>query len=235
MEMVGSSTSALVLKIDDSCVIKVNKPEMTKTEHKAYRLFETVGESLYILKCIDYNHPQGLIFERLDSRSIAERLLEERFLCAITIPWARQLALGLEYLHKNEIIHADLTCRNLLVDEDGNLKIIDFAGSSVHGSKAVSCCGVHSRFRTRGPRTVKDDIFAYGSSVYHLGTGTLPYAEKSDSEVAVLFEKGKFLTVKGIFAEKWVGVIIMKCWRQEYTAVSEIIKDIDMYTKMDPE
>jgi hypothetical protein len=86
MEMVGSSTSALVLKIDDSRVLKVNlQPEMTKTKRKAYRLFETVGESPHILKCIDYGHSQGLIFERLDSRSIAKRLLEERFPCAITI------------------------------------------------------------------------------------------------------------------------------------------------------
>ena len=37
-----------------------------------------------------------------------------------------QLRLAIEYLQKNKIVHRDLSPDNILIDEDMNIKIIDF-------------------------------------------------------------------------------------------------------------
>mmetsp|Transcript_30253 Transcript_30253/g.29746 ORF Transcript_30253/g.29746 Transcript_30253/m.29746 type:complete len:96 (+) Transcript_30253:970-1257(+) len=40
--------------------------------------------------------------------------------------YAIQLIMGIGYLHENGIIHRDLKLENILIGEDGYLKIIDF-------------------------------------------------------------------------------------------------------------
>lgn len=42
-----------------------------------------------------------------------------------------QLILGLEYLHASNIMHRDLKLENLLLDEEGYLKIVDFGMARV--------------------------------------------------------------------------------------------------------
>ena len=39
---------------------------------------------------------------------------------------AQQIATGMEYVASRGLVHADLACRNCLVDEDGDVKVADF-------------------------------------------------------------------------------------------------------------
>jgi len=43
--------------------------------------------------------------------------------------YTRQIVDGINYLHKNGIIHRDLKCANLLVDNNGIVKVSDFGAS----------------------------------------------------------------------------------------------------------
>lgn len=88
----------------------------------------------------------------------------------IRIKWAYQLAEAVDLLHSHGIIHCDIKPRNLLLDANFDIKIIDFSGSSVDGSKQAS--GQGTRFylprHWKDQPTVATDLFTLGSTLYEI-------------------------------------------------------------------
>src|SRR5271163_4530108 len=48
--------------------------------------------------------------------------------------WATQIIEAIDFIHGAGVIHGDLTCANIFLDENLNAKLADFAGSSIDGS-----------------------------------------------------------------------------------------------------
>ena len=62
----------------------------------------------------------------------------------LTAKFISQLASGVAYLHKHRIMHRDLKLSNLLLTEDGNLKIGDFGLAvllELPGEEHYTMCG----------------------------------------------------------------------------------------------
>jgi Protein tyrosine and serine/threonine kinase len=64
--------------------------------------------------------------------------------------------------------------------------------------------------------------FALGSIIYELCTGREPYNEKTEEEVAQLYNKGERPNTSGLEMES----IINKCWQAKYKDAAEVLKDI---------
>lgn len=132
-----------VLKKDH--IIKKNQVEHTKTErsvlsyiHHPYIVglnmaFQTSDRLFFIL---DYC-AGGELFFHLGK---VGRFPEDRAKL-----YAAEIALALEYIHKKGIIYRDLKPENVLLDNDGNVRLTDFGlskeGVSDHSSGANSFCG----------------------------------------------------------------------------------------------
>lgn len=101
-----------------------------------------------------------------------------------------QIASGLSYLHKREIIHQDMKPDNVLINSDGQYLIIDFGISTKTRNtlrKSVKAKGnvgggtpwymsVES-FGTESPHIYARDIWAFGATLYELMTGDTPFGE----------------------------------------------------------
>ncbi|MFP3421942.1 protein kinase, partial [Bacillus sp. SIMBA_161] len=95
-----------------------------------------------------------------------------------------QLASALAHAHHNHIVHRDIKPQNVLVDEEGNVKISDFgiamALSATSYTQTNSVLGtVHylSPEQARGGMAnKKSDIYSLGIVMYELLTGKLPFS-----------------------------------------------------------
>jgi serum/glucocorticoid-regulated kinase 2 len=57
--------------------------------------------------------------------------LKGRFSEKLTRFYAAQIAIGLSHLHKNNIIYRDMKPENILIDDEGNICLIDFGMSKI--------------------------------------------------------------------------------------------------------
>lgn len=99
----------------------------------------------------------------------------------------RQIAAGLQAFHRREMIHRDLRPRNVMVDADETVKLIDFGSAQVAGLDDIAppAAGEGAYAGTMqysAPElylgeaaTSRSDIFSLGVIAYELLTGALPY------------------------------------------------------------
>ena len=97
-----------------------------------------------------------------------------------------QVAKGLRAFHRLEMLHQDVRPENVMIDADGNARIIDFGSVSVAGvvemaphdedwtlQGAALYAAPEYFLGERG--TVRSDVFALGVLTYFMLTGELPY------------------------------------------------------------
>ena len=86
----------------------------------------------------------------------------------------RQLICGLLHLHTNHIAHGDIKSDNVLLDTDGNVKLVDFGVSTQHGEPHFNApyCGTFSwkspNAMTASQSPFKDDIWSLGITIMEL-------------------------------------------------------------------
>jgi len=137
-------------------------------------------------------------------------------------------------VHFCGIIQGDVGCHNMLLDNNGVLKIADFAGSSVDGCKYASSVDyeVGSKLPGDYESTVRSDIFALGSAIYEMITRKSPWKELRYPEVQRRFERREFPRDFGELPE--LGNIVEKCWgnwEDHYDSAAEVLEGL---YKLDP-
>lgn len=176
-------------------IIKKNQIEHTKTErsvlgravHHPYIVglnmaFQTADKLFLVL---DYC-PGGELFFHLGK---VGRFPEERARF-----YAAQITLALEYVHKMDVIYRDLKPENVLLDQNGNVRLTDFGlskeGVSDHSTGANSFCGTPEYIapevlrREGHGRAV--DWWSLGALLYEMITGLPPFYSRNRE---TMFEK----------------------------------------------
>lgn len=98
----------------------------------------------------------------------------------------KQIARGLQAIHRQEIIHQDLKPDNIIIDAHGTLKIIDFGAARVAGLDEGRTCGDQINLlgaaQYAAPEyflgdngSTRSDMFSLGVIAYQLLSGDLPY------------------------------------------------------------
>lgn len=138
--------------------------------------------------------------------------------------WSIQMAEGLQYIHSQNVLQADIGSQNLLLDRNDDLKFADFAGSSIDGEDAYVCASARAQYPRlwRHHPSVKDEIFAMASVFYEIATSRKPYHNKEDHVVEDLYGAAKFPETGHLL----LGPVIQKCWEMQYEDVAEVLNDL---------
>jgi serine/threonine protein kinase len=140
-----------------------------------------------------------IVMEYVDGQSCAEILRDRGTLTprdAVDI--LAQACRGLDYAHRNGVIHRDVKPGNLLRNTDGVVKLADFgiakAAEQSDITKVGSVLGTAAYLspeQTRGePAEPGSDLYALGVVAYQLLAGRLPYEAASLTDLARLQEAG---------------------------------------------
>lgn len=96
---------------------------------------------------------------------------------------------GLNALHKHGIIHKDIKPSNLMVDNEGNIEIIDFGvSSSLNDGNTIIVTQTGKTPEYSAPETFRElflaesDYYSFGITIYELFTGTTPYNNLNSEE-----------------------------------------------------
>ena len=82
----------------------------------------------------------------------------------------RQICIGLKDIHKNKIIHRDLTPENIFIDENNKIKIGDFGVSIIFNNKyKYEDKDIIGSFHYIAPEIDEENIYDYKSDIYSLG------------------------------------------------------------------
>jgi len=152
-----------------------------------------------IVQVFDFGFDEGqhqhfIVMEHVPGQSCAELLRDHgRLEVDEAIEIISQACRGLDYAHRNGVIHRDVKPGNLLVSEAEVVKLADFGIARAAGQSSITQVGSvlgtaaylapeQARGEEAGPQA---DIYSLGVVTYQLLSGRLPYEANSLSELTL--------------------------------------------------
>ena len=157
-----------------------------------------------------------------------------------------QLASGISCAHDSYIIHRDIKPQNVMILEDGRVKITDFGiAMALNSNELTQTNSVMGSVHYLPPEqasgsgsTIKSDIYSLGILMFELLVGRVPFKGENAVEIAIKHMKDQIPSVCNINKEipQSVENIILKACaknpKNRYDSIAEMYEDLK--TCLDP-
>jgi serine/threonine-protein kinase len=188
--------------LERDVAIKVLRGDLADDE-KFVRRFRREAQSASLLnhpnivQIYDVGEDDGnfyIVMEYIKGQTLKQIIKKRGHLSlAETIDIMSQLTDGLSYAHESYIIHRDIKPQNIMVLDDGMVKITDFGiAMAVNASDLTQTNSVMGSVHYLPPEqasgrgsTIKSDIYSLGIVMYEMLMGVMPFRGETAVEIAM--------------------------------------------------
>lgn len=188
--------------LDRNVAIKVLRGDLSNDE-KFVRRFQREALSASslahpnIVEMYDVGEDDGtyyIVMEYIEGKTL-KQLIKKRGTLTLseTIDIMSQLTDGMAHAHDSYIIHRDLKPQNIMIKDDGQIKITDFGiAMALNATQLTQTNSVMGSVHYLPPEqasgkgcTIKSDIYSMGIIFYELLSGSLPFRGENAVEIAL--------------------------------------------------
>ncbi len=254
---IGSGGTSVVYKAnrlaDNKIVaIKIVREELDNNRENERR-FHLEAQALYkmshrnirrILGIGQWNDSLYMVTEFIDGKTLKDIIAEGTLNTKRALDYALQIAAGIEHAHRKDIIHRDIKPQNVIVSNDGTVKIVDFGIARMTSQTTRTMAGkdvvgsVHylSPEQAKGAETDnRSDIYSFGILLYEMFTGKVPFEGTEAVSIAMRHVNQIPEPPQSVNPEITSGIndIIVKCIQKDpenrYQTATELREDLLLY------
>lgn len=241
--------------LEREVAVKILRGDLAEDE-KFIRRFQREANSASslrhpnIVEMYDVGEDSGkyfIVMEYVDGKTL-KSLIKKRGALNITesIDIMMQLTSGIACAHDSYIIHRDIKPQNVMILEDGRVKITDFGiAMALNNNELTQTNSVMGSVHYLPPEqasgsgsTIKSDIYSLGILMFELLTGKVPFKGDNAVEIAIKHMKDQIPSVCNInnaIPQSVENIILKACAKNpknRYDSVAEMYEDLK--TCLDP-
>ncbi len=222
------------MKINEKIALKLIKPEVAVDKKTIERFSNELKCARKIrhnnvCQMFDLNEEKGthyITMEYVKGEDL-KRLIRKMGQLSVgqVIPIAKQVCEGLAEAHRLGVVHRDLKPQNIMVDEEGNARIMDFGIARSITDKGITGAGVMigtPEYMSPEQGEVKEvdqrsDIYSLGVILYEMVTGRVPFEGETPLGIAMKHKSEMPKHPKELNAQipDGLNLVILKCLEKD--------------------
>jgi serine/threonine protein kinase len=253
----GTVYKVLDREIKEKIAIKVLKPEISSDEKTIERFRNELKLARKIshqnvCRMYDIVKERGLYFitmEYISGEDLKSTIIRlEQVSVGKTLLIAKQICKGLAEAHRLGVVHRDLKPHNIIIDREGEVRIMDFGIALSRRTAGITEAGVMigtpeymSPEQAAGKELDnRSDIYSLGVIMFELLTGSVPFKADKPLDVAMMQKTETPPDPRSINPQipKELSALILKCLEKDrnkrFSNCEDVIAEISRMEKGHP-
>jgi len=254
IEELGKGGMGKVYKAQDTdlkekVAIKLLKPEIAADKKTIERFrnelkFARKIRHKNVCQMYDLNKEEGthyITMEYVDGKNLKSMIrMMGQLSSGKTISIAKQVCEGLTEAHRLGVVHRDLKPQNIMVDEEGNARIMDFGIARSLKTKGITATGVMigtpeymSPEQVEGKEVdQRSDIYSLGVILYEMVTGRVPFEGDTPFTIGVKHKSEQPKDPKELNTQlpEDLNLVILRCLEKDrekrYQSAGEVRSEL---------